>query len=70
MLTGNQPENFSRLRELGNSNLRLRVASVMHFRPFREQPLAPALAPAGEGGPAALGLHPRAKTVLAFPGAL
>jgi hypothetical protein len=42
----------------------------MDFRTFWEQPLAPALTPAGEGGPAALGLHPRAKTVLTFPGAL
>jgi hypothetical protein len=42
----------------------------MNFRTFREQPFAPTLTPASEGGPAALGLHPRAKTVLPFPGAL
>jgi hypothetical protein len=46
------------------------VAGVMDFRTFWEQPFAPALTPAGKSGPAALGLHPRAKTVLTFPGAL
>jgi hypothetical protein len=42
----------------------------MDFRTFWEQPLPPTLASAGEGGPAAFGFHPRAKTVLTFPGAL
>jgi hypothetical protein len=42
----------------------------MDLRTFWEQPLSPTLATAGEGSPAALGLHPRAKTVLTFPGAL
>jgi hypothetical protein len=41
----------------------------MDFRTLREQPLTPALTPAGEDSPAAFGLHPRAKTVLTFPGA-
>jgi hypothetical protein len=42
----------------------------MDFRTFWEQPFSPALTPASEGGPAAFGFHPRAKTVLTFPGAL
>jgi hypothetical protein len=42
----------------------------MYLNAFREQTLAPALAPARQSRPPALRLHARAKTVLAFAGAL
>jgi hypothetical protein len=42
----------------------------MNFHAFGQQTLAPTLTPAREGGPAAFGAHPRAKSVLVFSGAL
>jgi hypothetical protein len=39
----------------------------MHFGAFREEPFAPALTPAREGGAAAFGAHAGAETVLLFP---
>lgn len=48
-------------------HLRLRMPCEMHFGAFREEPFAPALTPAREGGAAAFGAHAGAETVLLFP---
>ena len=50
--------------------LRLGMPSVMYFYAFRQETFPSALAPARESGAAAFRAHPRAKTVLIFPGAL
>jgi hypothetical protein len=50
--------------------LRLCVAGVMHLNTFRQQTLAPPLAPSRQSGAATLRLHSRTKTVLAFACAL
>jgi hypothetical protein len=42
------------------------MADVMPVNALGKQSFATALPPARQSGPSALGLHPRAKTVLAF----
>jgi hypothetical protein len=50
--------------------LRLGMPGVMNFHAFRQEPLPSTLTAPRERGPAAFRAHPRAKTVLIFPGAL
>jgi hypothetical protein len=42
----------------------------MNFHAFRQKPFPSTLTATRQGGPAAFRAHPRAKTVLIFPGAL
>jgi hypothetical protein len=42
----------------------------MDLDALRQEALTPALAPPGEGGASTFRAHPRAKSVLLFPGAL
>jgi len=52
----------------GTRKSSLGVARVMPVDAFWQEPLAPALAPAGKGCTSALSPHARAKTMLAFAG--
>jgi hypothetical protein len=49
---------------------RLGMTRVMAIHPFRQQPLSAALPAPGQRRPTALGSHPGAETVLAFPSSL
>jgi len=50
--------------------LGLRVSRVMSFHTLRQKTLSAALAPAGQRGPSAFGLHARPEPMLAFACAL
>jgi hypothetical protein len=46
------------------------MTGEMDLDALRQEALTPALAPPGEGGAPTFSAHPRAKSVLLFPGAL
>jgi hypothetical protein len=46
----------------------LGMPGVMLFRALGQKPLSSSLAPAGQRGPAGFGAHPRAESMLPFPG--
>ena len=51
------------------SRLLLRMPRVLHFGALRQEALTATLTAPREAGAPCLGAHPRAKTVLTFPGA-